>query len=70
MMDLVRIPTSDPDLYAAYESARDEANLALVSWHRAASPDRRARFSAYRAAIDREDAAALAWMQFRARSAR
>jgi hypothetical protein len=69
-MDLVRIPTSDPDLYAAYESARDEANLALVSWHRAASPDRRSRYSAYRAAIDREDAAALAWMQFRARSAR
>ena len=53
-MDLVRIPNSDPDLYAAYESARDEANLALVSWHRAASPDRRARFSAYRAAIAAE----------------
>ena len=65
-MDLVRIPATDPDLYAAYESARDEANVALVSWHRAASPDRRGRFSAYRAATDREDAAALAWMHARA----
>lgn len=64
-MDLVRIPASDPDLYAAYESARDEANLALVSWHRAATHDRRGRFSAYRAATDREDAAALAWMHSR-----
>jgi hypothetical protein len=70
MMDLVRIPSGDPDLYAAYESARDEANVALVSWHRAAAPERHARFSAYRAATDREDAAAMAWMQFRARHAR
>ena len=50
------------DHYAAYESARHEAADALAGWRDAAPERRGERFSVYRAAADREDAAALAWM--------
>jgi hypothetical protein len=51
------------DLYPLYECARDEANEALADWGQAAARHRRDAFAAYRAAADREDAAALAWME-------
>jgi len=51
------------DLYAAYESARHEAAHALTGWRDAAPERKRECFSVYRAAADREDAAAVAWMQ-------
>ena len=70
MMDLVRIPTRTRTSTPPTRARVTRPTVALVSWHRAASPERGARFSAYRAASDREDAAALAWMQFRARHAR
>jgi hypothetical protein len=50
------------DLYAAYTSARDETEQALADWRAARTPEKRARFTAYRAAADREDAAGFAWL--------
>ena len=47
------------DHYVAYEAAREDAELALEHWR--AVPGRDA-FVAYRAAADREDAAAFAWL--------
>jgi hypothetical protein len=51
------------DLYPLYECARDETDEALADWARAAAERRREAFAVYRAAADREDAAALAWME-------
>jgi hypothetical protein len=51
------------DLYPLYERARDEAAEALAGWSHAPAPQRREAFAIYRAAADREDAAAVAWMQ-------
>jgi|tagenome__1003787_1003787.scaffolds.fasta_scaffold16581902_2 hypothetical protein len=60
----IRAPEQAPcDLYAAYESARHEAAHALAGWRDAAHESKGERFSVYRAAADREDAAAVAWMQ-------
>lgn len=53
---------SPADLYLPYESARSEASGALTRWLSAPSEGRRDAFAVYRAAADREDAAALAWM--------
>ncbi len=51
------------DFYAAYECARDEAALALADWNAAPTGAKAERFSVYRAASDREDAAAVAWLE-------
>jgi hypothetical protein len=51
------------DLYPVYESARDEANQALADWIGAPNDCKREAFAVYRAAADREDAAAIAWME-------
>ena len=47
------------DYYDAYQAAREEAELALEHWR--AVPGRDV-FACYRAASDREDAAAFAWL--------
>jgi hypothetical protein len=51
------------ELYQAYEAARDDARVALADWNSASFRDRRAAFTVYRAAADREDAAANAWLR-------
>jgi hypothetical protein len=51
------------ELYRAYESASEEVESALASWHVAPFGLRRDAFVAYRAAADREDAAAFAWLR-------
>jgi hypothetical protein len=51
------------DLYHAYESAREEAESALADWSTALHSTRGDAFAVYRAAADREDAAAIAWLQ-------
>jgi hypothetical protein len=51
------------ELYQAYESARDDTELALQAWNRAAPRDRRDAFVVYRAEVERENAAAVAWMR-------
>ena len=51
------------DLYFLYEVARGEAAGALSRWLSAPLASRRDAFAVYRAAADREDAAALAWMR-------
>ncbi len=51
------------DCYAAYESARDDAALALADWIAAPAGAKADRFAVYRAASDQEDAAADAWLQ-------
>jgi hypothetical protein len=49
--------------YQAYEAARDEATVALWAWCAAPYGAKRQAFTAYRAATDREDAAADAWLR-------
>jgi hypothetical protein len=51
------------ECYQAYEAARDEAALALRDWHSAPYGAKRPAFAIYRAAADREDAAADAWLR-------
>jgi hypothetical protein len=51
------------DLYHAYQSAREEVESALTDWWTAPQGTRRDAFAVYRAAADREDAAALAWLR-------
>jgi hypothetical protein len=51
------------ECYQAYESARDEAALALREWCAAPYGAKRQAFAIYRAAADREDAAAEAWLR-------
>jgi hypothetical protein len=50
------------DLYPMYEAAREETELALADWRAAPSDSKREVFAVYRAAAEREDAAALAWL--------
>ena len=50
------------DYYHAYEAARSDAADALAEWCAAPCGAKRDAFLAYRAAADREDAAAWAWM--------
>jgi len=54
---------SPSELYQAYQSARDDAALALSEWSAAAYGTKRQAFAIYRAAADREDAAAEAWLK-------
>lgn len=51
------------ELYPAYQAARDEVQAALLYWRAAPRERKRDGFAIYRAAADREDAAALAWMR-------
>jgi len=51
------------DLYHAYQSAREEAECALNDWWTAPHGTKGDAFAVYRAAADREDAAAVAWLQ-------
>ena len=50
------------ELYQAYQCARDEAASALASWRSVPFKARPDAYAAYRAAVDREDAAADAWL--------
>lgn len=51
------------ELYQAWEAARDEASAALRHWRAAAVDDRRDAYTTYRAAADREDAAAECFLR-------
>jgi hypothetical protein len=51
------------ELYSAYQAAREDVEQALAHWRAARRPQKRDGFAIYRAAADREDAAALAWMR-------
>ena len=51
------------ELYSAYQAARDEVQDALARWRAVPCAQKRDGFVVYRAAADREDAAALAWMR-------
>jgi hypothetical protein len=51
------------DLYALYEDARDEAECCLAAWHEAPLECSGEAFAVYRAAADREDAAAEVWLR-------
>jgi hypothetical protein len=50
------------ELYQAYECARDDAELALRRWNFAGRQYKREAFAVYRAAVERENAAAFAWL--------
>jgi hypothetical protein len=50
------------DLLRTYRGARDDAELSLAGWRSAPSGAKRDAFAFYRAAADREDAAAQAWL--------
>jgi hypothetical protein len=51
------------ELYQAWESAREDAERALADWRAAPAGGKLDGFAAYRAAADREDAAAFAWLR-------
>jgi hypothetical protein len=51
------------DLYPLYVCAREETDEALADWSAAPAGRRCAAFAVYRAAVDREDAAAGAWLE-------
>jgi hypothetical protein len=57
-----RFESTPADLYQAWRAAFQEAGEALLEWWFAPAGARRDRFAAYRAAADREDAAADAWL--------
>jgi hypothetical protein len=51
------------ELYSAYQAARAEVQDALAYWRSLPPELKRGGFAVYRAAADREDAAALTWMR-------
>jgi hypothetical protein len=53
---------SPPDRRAAWETARDEANLAFRLWCEAPYGIKHEAYATYRAAADREDVAVAALM--------
>ena len=57
------VPWPPHELYQAYGAAREETDLALVAWCTAPYGAKRDAFTVYRAAADREDAAAHAWLR-------
>jgi hypothetical protein len=67
MSNLMTPSTNDPwpscELYQAYGAARQEADLALAAWCAAPYGAKGKAFVVYRAAADREDAAAQAWLR-------
>jgi hypothetical protein len=63
-MPALRIQDWSPcQLHQAWESAREDTELALAGWCVAPPGGRRDAFAVYRAAADREDAAAVAWLR-------
>ena len=61
--DMTTTATLSPnDRRLAYEGARDEAHLAFRLWCHAPYGTKREAYIAYRAAADREDTAAAAFM--------
>jgi hypothetical protein len=50
------------DHYAVYEDAREEVECCLDWWRSVPLARRAEAFAVYRAAADREDAAAAAWL--------
>jgi hypothetical protein len=57
-------PDEDPwEDYQAYGSAREDAELALADWWSAPYAAKREAYAVYRAAADREDAAARSWLR-------
>lgn len=50
------------ELYQAWRAACEEVDLALTDWRCAAVPARADAYAVYRAAADREDAAAEHWL--------
>jgi hypothetical protein len=57
-----RPPLPSWELYQVWHAAFDEADEALAAWNAAPVPLRADAFAAYRAATDREDAAAARWI--------
>ena len=57
-----RLPAPPCELYQAWRAAYDEAALALADWRCVHVTDRADAYAAYRAAADREDAAAEHWL--------
>jgi hypothetical protein len=51
------------EIYQAYQCAHDETQRALADWRAAPLARKRDAFTVYRAAADREDAAAFAWLR-------
>jgi hypothetical protein len=51
------------EVYATHGAAREDANAALEDWRYAPLTAKRDAYAVYRAAADREDAAALAWLR-------
>jgi hypothetical protein len=51
------------DLYEVYRDALDETNSALADWWSAVVARRREAYAIYRAAAEREHAAAVAWLK-------
>jgi hypothetical protein len=49
------------DLQIAWSDAADDAYEAYLAWRDSERADRRDAFAVYRAALDREEAAARAW---------
>lgn len=55
-------PHSSSDHYQAWQAAHHEATLAYRDWRDAGHEDKLEAYVVYRAAADREDAAATSWM--------
>jgi hypothetical protein len=51
------------EIYATYGAAREDAEAALENWRSAQATAKRDAYAVYRAAADREDAAAFAWLR-------
>jgi hypothetical protein len=49
--------------YQAWQAAHLEATFAYLDWRDAAPEHRRDAYAVYRAAADREDAAAASWLK-------
>ena len=60
-LDHIRVHAPS-DHYQAWQAAHLEATLAYVDWRDALAGDKRNAFAVYRAAADREDAAAASWL--------
>jgi hypothetical protein len=57
-----RPPLPSWELYQAWQAAFEEAGEALADWRVAPVMRRADAYAAYRAAADREDAAAASWL--------
>ena len=57
-----RPPLPSWELYQVWQAAFEEAGVALAAWNVAPVALRRDAYAVYRAAADREDAAAAGWL--------